>query len=134
MCAHHVPVNWWSAQAQIVVIAAAWRLSRAQRYERDMIDAKVSFGRWASAEPRLDGAATASDDQGVESGQPRGGRLLEADQLTSLTRYEAHLHRQLMQCLHELQRVQARRLGAETAVPTALDVLITRDAGEPEEG
>ena len=107
------------------VIAAAWRLSRVERYERDVIDGKVSFGRWVGVEPELGEESATSDDEAVEARTPRGGRLPDLETLTSITRYESHLHRQFMQCLHELQRVQARRFGTEAAVPAALDVTIT---------
>jgi hypothetical protein len=115
------------------VIAAAWRLSRAERYERDMIDAKVSYSRWTGVEPRRGDLSASSDDNDIESRGPRGGQLPDLDALMGLTRYESHLHRQFIQCLHELQRVQARRLGAEVTVPGALDVTITGNHQESDD-
>lgn len=42
-------------------------------------------------------------------------RLLpEDDVINKVTRYEAHLHRQLIQTMHELEAMQARRGGMET--------------------
>ena len=49
--------------------------------------------------------------------------------LDCVTRYESHLSRQLLQALHELQRLQAQRQGAPIAPPAALDV--TLDAVKP---
>ncbi len=39
-------------------------------------------------------------------------RILPDDEvLTKITRYEAHLHRQYIQTLHELEALQTRRTG-----------------------
>lgn len=41
--------------------------------------------------------------------------LLPSEQgLDKVIRYEAHLHRQLLQTLHELEAIQARRQGLRT--------------------
>jgi hypothetical protein len=44
--------------------------------------------------------------------------------LEKVTRYEAHLQRQMLQTLHELQRLQAARAGAAVPPPAALDVTL----------
>jgi hypothetical protein len=45
----------------------------------------------------------------------RRERLLpEADTMNRVIRYEAHLHRQLLQTMHELEALQARRQGRQT--------------------
>jgi hypothetical protein len=44
--------------------------------------------------------------------------------LAKITRYEAHLSRQMLQALHELQRLQAVRAGESVPAPAALDVLV----------
>jgi hypothetical protein len=54
--------------------------------------------------------------------------LPSGDLLQKVTRYEAHLSRQLYQALHELQRLQAARAGQPVPPPAALDVAL--DAGE----
>ena len=53
--------------------------------------------------------------------------LPNSDILQKITRYEAHLSRQMLQALHELQRLQANRAGAPILPPAALDV--TLDTG-----
>jgi hypothetical protein len=56
----------------------------------------------------------------------RRERLLPAtDKLDKLTRYEAHLSRQLGQALHELQRLQAARSGETVPPPAVLDVTVS---------
>ena len=56
--------------------------------------------------------------------------LPEADTLQKITRYEAHLSRQLLQALHELQRLQAARGGRAVPLPAALDVVVDGPSGE----
>jgi hypothetical protein len=57
--------------------------------------------------------------------------LPDGDTLQKVTRYEAHLSRQMYQALHELQRLQAARNGNGLPPPAALDV--TLDASESAE-
>jgi hypothetical protein len=44
--------------------------------------------------------------------------------LQKVSRYEAHLSRQMLQALHELQRLQAVRAGVPVPAPAALDVIV----------
>jgi hypothetical protein len=56
--------------------------------------------------------------------------LPDANTLQKITRYEAHLSRQLLQALHELQRLQAARSGHSVPRPAALDVMVDAASGE----
>jgi hypothetical protein len=56
--------------------------------------------------------------------------LPDANTLQKITRYEAHLSRQLLQALHELQRLQAARGGHPVPLPAALDVVVDGASGE----
>jgi len=56
--------------------------------------------------------------------------LPDATTLQKITRYEAHLSRQLLQALHELQRLQAARGGQAVPLPAALDVVVDGASGE----
>jgi hypothetical protein len=56
--------------------------------------------------------------------------LPETNTLQKITRYEAHLSRQLLQALHELQRLQAARGGQAVPLPAALDVVVAGASGE----
>jgi len=60
------------------------------------------------------------------------GRAVHVDFAGSNTlgkfrRYEAHINRTLYKALHELQRLQAARLGRKVFAPLAIDVNISRD-------
>jgi hypothetical protein len=62
----------------------------------------------------------------------RKRRLLpDADTLATLSRYEAHVSRQMLQALHELQRLQAARAGEPVPPPAALDVTVDADTPTP---
>jgi hypothetical protein len=56
--------------------------------------------------------------------------LPDANTLQKITRYEAHLSRQLLQALHELQRLQGARSGHSGPFPAALDVVVEGPSGE----
>jgi hypothetical protein len=56
--------------------------------------------------------------------QTRERILPDSDTLQKVSRYEAHLSRQLYQALHELQRLQAARAGQPVPPPAALDVTV----------
>jgi hypothetical protein len=110
-------------------VAAAWRLTRAERYERDIIDARVEVTRiWSAGSEEAD-VSSMTDEGSTMAPSLRGGQLPELDVLMHLTRYCAFLHKQMMQSLHELQRVQAARLGTASNVPVAIDVTVSEDAG-----
>jgi hypothetical protein len=69
-----------------------WRLQRIARYEREAIVSRVILALGGSQE-----------------------RLLpDQPSLDKVIRYEAHLHRQLLQTMHELEALQARRQGRQT--------------------
>ena len=57
---------------------------------------------------------------------PTLGRAFVAEEhvFGSLIRYEQHLRRELHRTLHELERLQARRKGADVAPPAAVDVTL----------
>lgn len=50
--------------------------------------------------------------------------LMPAPAIETVTRYEAHLNRQMMQALHALERLQARRRGEAVAAPVAIDITV----------
>jgi hypothetical protein len=50
-----------------------------------------------------------------------------AEEVARIQRWESHLYRQMTGALHELQRVQAARRGADVPPPAALDVTVHAD-------
>lgn len=100
------------------VIAAAWRLRRAVRMERGVVEEGLRRER--------DAHATAP---GIFGDQPEPSpvtasvsTLCHTDTYSKLSRYEAHIERGLYRALHELQRRQAARRGHRADPPRALDV------------
>jgi hypothetical protein len=62
----------------------------------------------------------------------RRRRMLPDDKaLEKLTRYEAHLSRQMLQALHTLERLQAARAGEPVPPPAVLDVNLGVSASPP---
>lgn len=72
-------------------------------------------------------AAARSIEERIERLEAAAGRgaalaLVASDALDRLLRYETTIHRALNRDLHELERLQAMRLGRSVAVPIALDL------------
>ena len=122
-----------------------WRLRRVARYERQAIEIaqeRIVYAihpqpttvEMAKILAHLGGTVEADPEetlrQEAESVARRRAwavreRLLPGDEVIArVTRYEAHLHRQLLQTMHELEAMQARRLGAATPL-ARLDVVET---------
>ena len=82
---------------------------------------------------RVKGAALAAEAETAEamrhSDAALWGRAFtqDADKFAILARYAASLQRELIQCVHELQRLQAARRGQPVALPAALDVSLCGD-------
>jgi hypothetical protein len=87
------------------IIANTWRLKRALKAETGMIyeDCNGLGGR------KTLGEALSYD-------------LSNYDTYGKFSRYEGSIERGLYKALHELQRVQAARLGQRTALPVAIDL------------
>ncbi len=99
------------------VASLLWRLHRAVRYETEMIEVYLQDipEDMAIAANYAEGALGMPRDQTITPQaveQQVSRRLLPtADTLAKVMRYEAHLHRQYLQTLHELEAIQARRHG-----------------------
>jgi hypothetical protein len=95
-----------------------WRLARIARYECAMIDSaqeRISEDLLMRVHLNLDMKMTQADYIAQERERLRRERVLPNEQgLGKVIRYEAHLHRQLLQTLHELEAIQARRQGLQT--------------------
>ena len=102
------------------IVAAAWRLGRAGRIEREMMEADVSNGRdeafGHSGRRETLGACFSLD-------------MIKHDSYGKFTRYEAHIERALYKALHEFQRLQTARQGQLVAAPVAVDPDVTVASG-----
>jgi hypothetical protein len=109
-----------------------WRLGRVTAFETASIDRELGDAEhdWEKNEEarevleKLPHYASLADDRPKEAWMERRRSNLIIPQgptLERVTRYEAHLHRQLLQTMHELEALQARKKGQ--AMPLArLDV------------
>lgn len=136
------------------VVDAAWRLRRAARIEDGLLAAHYHAAEEARAQavatryvedlagpfpPEITNklrhaAAIKRAAAARETADARDDTLLglgfardaaEADALGKLARYEAALERSLYRALHELQRLQAARAGADVPLPAAVDVTVS---------
>ncbi len=132
------------------IIASFWRLKRVGKIEVELLNNLSSFqiiGPAQSPVPVMkltktyedgsteivtSGASVKADSEDDSPDEMSLGRAVHADFAGSNTlgqfrRYEAHIDRTLYKALHELQRLQAARLGRKVSVPLAIDVDVSRD-------
>ena len=105
-----------------------WRLKRVARYETDMTNQYIQDipSDMATAAMYAKGALNIPTEESVtveKIGNLIDRRLLPSGEiLERVMRYEAHLHRQLIQTLRELEALQARRNGQRVSPLARLDV------------
>jgi hypothetical protein len=135
---HDAPAEWdgWTAGA---VRAGLTRLATRFGTTADALvaDTRADLVREAAGFrrdlPRLDAALAQAeaDAAGAVAVATAKVSLPDRDAVDKLTRYEGHLHRQLVQTLHLLERVQAVRAGRPVPVPVAVDVTVDAPAALP---
>lgn len=79
-------------------------------------------------------AKAASDSKDAPPNKMSLGQAVHADfagpnTLGKFRRYEAHIDRTLYKALHELQRLQAARLGHKVSAPIAIDIDVSKGGG-----
>lgn len=92
------------------VIANVWRLSRALKIERKMLD--QDFDVFTNID-----LPTEKDSY----------NMLKHDYFTKLIRYETTIENGIYKALHELQRIQSARLGENPNMPMAIDIDLTKN-------
>ena len=121
------PEGYLETQLAVRAAEILWRLRRVAQYEADKISvalevmpdqyrAALDYGAKVTGRP-------IEEDLTLENVEMQTGiRLLpDPETVALITRYEAHLHRQLIQTLHEIEAMQARRRG-EHAPLARLDI------------
>ena len=89
------------------IASLLWRLDRAAHIERGLL----MVGRGPDELPPAARLALAVRRDS-----------LDAQALERVGRYEGRLERSLFRCLHELERLQARRAGEDVPVPAVVDI------------
>ncbi len=103
------------------VVAAAWRLRRANRLERDVVEKELLDGMRSRAQsPSL-----YKDSFRLTAERVGASTVCHSDTYGKISRYEVHIERMLYRALHELQRLQAARKGGQAPLPLAVDVDVT---------
>ena len=102
------------------VVAAAWRLRRATRLERDVVEERVA----ARLRARERSPERFAGEPEATAARMAAWTVEQTDTFGKISRYEAHIERGMYRALHELQRVQAARRGHHVDPPRALDVAV----------
>jgi hypothetical protein len=100
------------------IVVCAWRLRRAVRKEADL-DRRERVREENAAEYIARPGSTDSIHGLVAFGSVETDDLVDAQ--ADLLRYETAIERGLYRAIHNLERVQARRLGQHVAAPIAVD-------------
>jgi len=95
------------------IIADAWRLRRAVRFEHEALSSELA---------RLKRLQFLNADVLGKLEEPTLGAVIAQGALENTMRYETHIRRNLFRTLHELQRLQAVRAGQTVQAPIAVDV------------
>jgi hypothetical protein len=69
------------------------------------------------------------DEKDVQKADLQSKMIPPLDVVEKIQRYDAHLQRIFLQTLHELQRIQSKRLGEAPPLAAALDVTVDADNG-----
>ena len=85
---------------------------------------KHALKEWESTRAQLSEIVLKEEQEADLAGLP------DDNTLAKIQRYEAHLSRQFFKALHELQRIQAARLGFRLPVPLAVDFAV--DTPQPD--
>lgn len=89
------------------IIANTWRLKRALKAEKEMIEHDMEYEK--------------------DFGSALSYDFANYDSYGKFTRYETCLERGIYRALHELQRIQSARKGEKLLVPIAVDVDVSTD-------
>jgi len=95
-----------------------WRLRRVTRYETAVINHQVFATRQdllAADSYLLPAGAIVRDPEPLRIAAHKEKRVIPDDRdIDKIIRYETHLHRQVLQTMHEIEALQARRRGEPT--------------------
>jgi hypothetical protein len=105
---------------EVLAALARWEQERLETMldqERDALATSIAQAEQRNAQAELEVARRELSEQRMRA----ASLLLQDDALNKLVRYEAHLHRQCFQTLHELEALQTRRRGGQAPL-ARLDV------------
>jgi len=112
-----------------------WRLERAQRVERETLEGCIAMARYEGSNS-LKGLLAACDhalpQPRLELDAPAQAAFHWEDgaRLERVLRYEGQVERGFLRMLHELERLQIKRLGGFVPAPVVGDVQVQVSGGE----
>lgn len=108
------PRDRWDTIAEWTVTMLHEYTERLAKFARVTLDSLLELTQEAEQE-RIYAAHTAKEQLEMRMERMRMRRLLpDSATLEKITRYESHLHRQLLNTLHELEALQTRRGGGRS--------------------
>lgn len=108
------------------IIANTWRLRRAMRIEKEMMEE----GREKPKDTFFDDGLQidSEDDRKITLGKAFSIDFANQNTYGKFIRYETSIERGIYRALHELQRIQSARSGEKTPVPVAIDIDVSQDS------
>lgn len=103
------------------IISNYWRLRRSLSVEKALMEWEQNF------ELESVHFYTSKEEQ-VERKAIK--KMIANEDIARVSRYETMLERSIYKALHELQRLQAAKLGEKTPLPLAIDVTIDKETDE----
>lgn len=154
MRAHLAPVGEMEEVLVERIVTCAWRLRRLEHIEASVLRYQVLDHEAHCAQAVADGLTaspfgepqrTVTDTSGYTAARRRAeeaeaardqetlavaytNAFIKSDALVKLSRYEVAIERSLFRSLHELQRLQAVRMGNVVSAPAVVDVEVSTSA------
>lgn len=106
------------------IVLTAWRLKRTAVAEVDLLKQEMRLDTQTHRFSAMLEVIRSGEVPKVEpsAGMAFGGLLDGEDKLSKLSRYETTLERGLFRAMHELERLQAKRVGEPVLPPITVDV------------
>lgn len=112
------------------IIANTWRLRRVLEVERNAMEWQKEYKDVAiDFDFELEEEESEGDKRKQRLRQKISNMITRND-TDQILRYETTIERGIYKALHELQRLQAARLGKKTPLPLAVDVTIDKEIDE----
>jgi len=109
------------------IIANIWRLKRAMRVERSSMEWQKNYQDSFDDKPDNELGSVLEEIVEPQKYREKVTSMIANSSTEKLLRYEAMIERGIYKALHELQRIQAARVGDKPFAPIAIDLDVSGD-------
>lgn len=109
------------------IIANIWRLKRAMRVERSSMEWQKNYQDPFDDKPDNELGSVLEEIVEPQKYREKVTSMIANSSTEKLLRYEAMIERGIYKALHELQRIQAARVGDKPFAPIAIDLDVSGD-------